>query len=381
MCGGVIEDIGSGISDVASGVGDAVSGAVSSVSDTLASIDPGPAIGQAAASIDPGPAIGETLAQVDEAVNDLPGGWALPAAIAATIAAPYAAPALAEAFGGAALAAEAAAPLTTAEILAGAGGTFTPTAGYSFTLPAFEALGTTALEGAAPSLLSTAAEVAAETAAPSLFSSAEIASNVSALAEYGLAPEQISLALQAEGIPVAVANQAAGIASAEAATGAITQALPYTEAYDAANLFQNGITNANQIGDIMAATGLDPFIASDLGSLAAQGLSEAQLGQVIGASYTPAELAGTGFKSLNWAAPATLGLMDLLGSPFGKLLGGNVAKGLLGGGIGSGGRALPLQAGQSTSYNPRGAVDYSGILGLISPQLAKKQTSRTSLLG
>ena len=219
MCGGVIEDIGSGISDIASGVGDAVSGAVSGVSDTLASIDPGQAIGQAAASIDPGQAIGEGLASVDEAVNQLPGGWALPAAIAATIAAPYAAPAFAEALGATALGTEAAGALTTAELLGGAGGAFVPTvgSGASFTLPAFEALGTAALESAAPSLLDAAATVASEAATPSLFSSAEIASNVTTLAEYGLSPEQISLALQSEGIPAAVANQAAGFAGAEAA--------------------------------------------------------------------------------------------------------------------------------------------------------------------
>ena len=49
-------------------------------------------MGKALASIDPGPAIGRGLASVDKAVNQLPGGWALPAIAGAAIAAPYVAP-------------------------------------------------------------------------------------------------------------------------------------------------------------------------------------------------------------------------------------------------------------------------------------------------
>lgn len=457
MCGGVIEDIGSGISDVASGVGDAVSGAVSGVSDALASIDPGPAIGQAAASIDPGPAVGEALASVDQVVNELPGGWALPAAIAATIAAPYAAPLFAEAAGAGALAGEAGA-LTTAEILGGAGGAFVPTAGSSFTLPAFEALGSAALESAAPSLLDAAATVASDVATPSLFSSAEIASNVSTLAEYGLAPEQISLALQAEGIPAAVANQAAGFAGAEigAIDGVISstfgEVIPSQSATDALSKTvmdlasssgeftipaTNQLTNASlvnyapgyadaigyvpssTVNSIATGVGNVPGVAigsaipAEFGinaALPAQlvpgggfGISSALAPQsilgsglaaggdigtsyLLGANGAPAAdmfgnliKAGSGFGGFP-AAATGLGLLDLLGNPFGKLLTGNLAKGLLGGG--AGGRAAALQQlGQGSTYNPRGAVDYSGILGLISPQLTQKQTSRTSLLG
>ena len=53
---------------------------VSIVSDAVSSV------GDALASIDPGPAIGEVGASVDKAVNQLPGGWALPAVIAAAYA-------------------------------------------------------------------------------------------------------------------------------------------------------------------------------------------------------------------------------------------------------------------------------------------------------
>jgi hypothetical protein len=49
-------------------------------------------MGKALAKLDPGPAIGRSLASVDKAVNQLPGGWTLPAIAGAAIAAPYIAP-------------------------------------------------------------------------------------------------------------------------------------------------------------------------------------------------------------------------------------------------------------------------------------------------
>jgi hypothetical protein len=92
-----------------------------------------------------------------------------------------------------------------------------------------------------------------------------------------------------------------------AGAGAIGQALPYTEAFDAANLFANGITDAGQLGDILASTGMDSFLAADMGNLAAQGLSAEQIAQVMGYSYTAPELAGTGIQSFapNAASAAT----------------------------------------------------------------------------
>lgn len=111
------------------------------------------------------------------------------------------------------------------------------------------------------------------------------------------------------GVPLAAMGGVAALEGLGAATGAVAegagaigQALPYTEAFDAANLYANGITNATQIGDIMASTGLDPFLAADMGNLAAQGLSAEQIAQVMGYSYTPAELAGTGIQSFLPAA-------------------------------------------------------------------------------
>lgn len=114
-----------------------------------------------------------------------------------------------------------------------------------------------------------------------------------------------------------------------AAAGAVGQALPYTEAYDAWNLAQQGL-GASDIAQNLAATGMDSFLAADVGNLAAQGLSEAQIAQVIGASYTPAELAGTAFESAGWGpASSALSAADIL-----KGLGA-AAKGLTGSGLSS----------------------------------------------
>jgi hypothetical protein len=92
-----------------------------------------------------------------------------------------------------------------------------------------------------------------------------------------------------------------GIAGADAA-GAATQALPYTSSFDAANLYANGITGSTQLGDILTSTGIDPFLAADMGNLASQGLSADAISQILGYSYTPAELAGTGIDALGTAA-------------------------------------------------------------------------------
>ena len=128
-------------------------------------------------------------------------------------------------------------------------------------------------------------------------------------------------------------------AEAAGATGAVTQALPYTSSFDAANLYANGITSSTQLGDILASTGIDPFLAADMGNLASQGLSADAISQILGYSYTPAELAGTGIDALGTAAGANT-LANLLknaksligtGAPLMKALGSiGGAKGLSG---------------------------------------------------
>lgn len=120
-----------------------------------------------------------------------------------------------------------------------------------------------------------------------------------------------------------------GAALGAEGAGALTEALPYTSSFDAANLFANGITDSAQLGDILASTGIDPFLAADMGNLASQGLSADAISQILGYSYTPAELAGTGIDALGTAAGGNA-LADLLkgaksligsGAPLMKALG------------------------------------------------------------
>jgi hypothetical protein len=161
-----------------------------------------------------------------------------------------------------------------------------------------------------------------------------------------------------------------GAALTEGAAEAVTQALPYTESYDAWNLAQQGL-GASDIASNISATGIDPFIAEDMARLATQGLSAEQIAATIGASYSEAELAGTGIKSLQAAVPSKLSI-----SPAQAMMGLKLASGLLGAG------KTPQQA-QAQQYNqsrvPQGAVDYSPTLNLLS--IKQPQRSKTSLLG
>jgi hypothetical protein len=112
---------------------------------------------------------------------------------------------------------------------------------------------------------------------------AAIAQNLSA--GYGLTAEQ------------AAAAAAAAYAGGAAAAGGASQALPYSELFDASNLAKQGLDSA-AIQQNLAATGLNDFLAQDMANLAAQGLTPAQIGQTLAYSYSPEELAGTGIKSL-----------------------------------------------------------------------------------
>ena len=139
---------------------------------------------------------------------------------------------------------------------------------------------------------------------------------------------------------------------ATSATGAATQALPYTSSFDAANLYANGVTSSTQLGDILASTGIDPFLAADMGNLASQGLSADAISQILGYSYTPAELAGTGIDALGTAA------------------GGNALSNLLKGAkslIGSGAPLIKALSGASSASklssalkNPTSAIGGAG---------------------
>ncbi len=159
-------------------------------------------------------------------------------------------------------------------------------------------------------------------------------------------------------------------AAAEAAVAeAIGQALPYTEAFDAVNLAQQGLS-ANQIAQNLTVSGLDSFLAEDMARLAAQGLSPQQIAETLAYSYTPAELAGTGIESKALGAAKK-----------GLTAGQAVQAARLGMGLlGQQQQPQPQQqqmmiGGRQT--NPYGGVDYSGLLNLLQPRMA----SRNSLLG
>ena len=147
-----------------------------------------------------------------------------------------------------------------------------------------------------------------------------------------------------------------------------SQALPYTPTNDAANLFQQGITNPTQMQDIIQMAGYDPFLSADIAGLATSGLSEAAMNQVLGYSYNAAELANTGINPLStpitgappsWFNPS--GLVKSIGVPLGisaisKLVNPQTPTPI-----------MPTAGGSST-YAPKGQVDYKPILDLLAPR-------------
>jgi hypothetical protein len=135
-------------------------------------------------------------------------------------------------------------------------------------------------------------------------------------------------------------------------------ALPYTEAFDAANLASQGLSSA-AIAQNIAATGLDPFLAADIANLAAQGLAADQISQALAYSYTPAELAGTGIKSMATGVNQGSNLTDIAK----QALKANQAVGSLL----SGQQVNPLQPMQAATGGQiqRAGVDYSPTLNLL----------------
>ena len=164
--------------------------------------------------------------------------------------------------------------------------------------------------------------------------------------------------------------------------GAAGQALPYTTAFDAANLYGQGLSQA-AIEQNLAMTGIDPFLAADAAGLASQGLSDAAIAQNLSYGYSPAELAGTGIESMALSSGGT-GIDNLLSSlgsalktPLGQL-GVRGGLGLLSGGAAQQ-AAVPQMAGGSGTYAPKGQVDYTPILNLLAPRQIARNTN--SLLG
>jgi hypothetical protein len=173
--------------------------------------------------------------------------------------------------------------------------------------------------------------------------------------------------LAAEG--AAAETIGAALLSEAAAAEAISQALPYTEAFDAFNLAQQGL-NSGQIAQNLTVSGLDSFLAQDMANLAAQGLSPEAITQALSYSYTPAELAGTGIQSKAATLPGGLSAKQ-------AMQGARLAQGLLGGE-----QPQPQQQQQQIQQsrtNPYGGVDYSGLYNLLAPRMATRNPN--SLLG
>lgn len=165
------------------------------------------------------------------------------------------------------------------------------------------------------------------------------------------------------GLPVGTATLA-GLAE-------VSTALPYTEAFDAVNQATRlGLSEAD-IARNLTTTGMKDYLAQDMARLATQGLSPDQIVQTLSYSYSPTELAGTGIES------KALGLPSKGITANQALMGARLASGLLG-------RAQPQPQLrqpqlQMPQIRPAGAVDYSGLLNLLSPRATTRNTN--SLLG
>ena len=308
-----------------------VSDAFSSAGDALASIDPGPAIGDVGNSIDQNitQPVGDALASVDKFMTNLtPYGWALPAAIVA-----------AYFTGGGSLAAEGAAEGTVAvggEVAAdgtvfAAGETIpagtTMADGTVISSAAGSSATTTALQSEATQLATNAGQNAYQSALASGASEAEAQAAANAAAQQAAAnyttaaaqsgasqfsPEMIQYA-NASGDPIGTLSKLQGLTPEEFSSvtqyiGGPPTAGDLTAGQDLADLMKSyPDLSQTQLEDILKINySADPTVAADAANLAKNGYDAATINQVLGYSYTPTELAGTGVES--FAADSTAGL-------------------------------------------------------------------------
>jgi hypothetical protein len=324
-----------------SGITDSISSALGTdgggggILGGLADIDPGPAIGSALADIDPGPAIGSGLAEVDKFVGrEIPGGWTTVGAAAAIAAAPYLAPTL----GGAGAAAGAGGSIGGIS----AGGAFVPVAGSaaSFTLPAVAAAGTAAAS----------AGIASEVGQAAFFE---------ALATGATGAEAISAGLAAEALaPAALLGPTYG----ELGLTGLSEGLAgptYGE------LGLTGLETGN-----LASSGAPVFDFSQEVILSPEG-------NYIPANTLPSEIAGLDAQ-ISEAGKEALAKYGGPSTSQKAIRGLSAARGLLA----QQPRPQPRQQMQigGAVTNPSGAVDYSGLLNLLSPRMAQR-SNPYSLLG
>ena len=342
-----------------SGITDSISSALGTdgggggVLGGLAKIDPGPALGRVGVAIDKSVTqpIGKGLAEVDKFVGrEIPGGWTTVGAAAAIAAAPYAASYLAGSGAGA------------GGSIGGisAGGAFAPTAGSAatFTVPGVAAAGTTAAS----------AGIASEAGQAAFFD---------ALATGATSSEAISVGLAAESLAAPAALM--GPTYSELGITGLQQGLAgptYAE------LGYSGLTEGLMgptYGEL-GLTGLEVGTEATTGAPIfdySQDVILSPGGNYIPANTLPSKIAGLDIQ-ISEAGKKALAKYGGASTSQKAILGLNLARGLLG----SQQRPQPqqqLQVGRAVT-NPRGAVDYSGLLNLLSPQSTPRRNPN-SLLG
>lgn len=171
------------------------------------------------------------------------------------------------------------------------------------------------------------------------------------------------------------------------ATETIGQALPYTEAFDAFNLAQQGLT-PSQIGTTLSVSGVDPAIGQYMGELAAQGLSPEAIAQEVANLQLPSasqyNVQDVMEQARSTNVPAGSPTSVYTGekpfiTPGMAVQGARLGMGLLG-------SAQPQQQPRQPQLmiggaqpNAYGGVDYSGLLNLLTPRIAARNPN--SLLG
>jgi hypothetical protein len=128
-----------------------------------------------------------------------------------------------------------------------------------------------------------------------------LAADAANLASQGLSQAAIAQNLAAGyGISQSAAAAAAAAAAGtigEFGASAVTQALPYSETFDAYNLAQQGLSSS-AIEQNLVGSGVNQFLAADMANMASSGLSPQAIAQNLAYSYSPTELAGTGIESM-----------------------------------------------------------------------------------
>ena len=296
--------------------------------------DIGKGIGKFGESIDKGVTqpIGKGLAELDKFVGrEIPGGWTTVGAAAAIAAAPYAAPYLTSAGAGG----------TAGGI--SVGGAFVPTAGSaaSFTVPGVAAAGAAA----------TSAGIASEAGQAAFFD---------ALATGATGAEAVSAGLAAESLvaPAALMGPTYG----ELGVTGLQQGLA------GPTYGELGLTGLE--AGTEASTGAPIFDYS-------QDVILSPGGNYIPANTLPSEIAGLD-SQISSAAKEALAKYGGPSTSQKAIRGLMAARGLLA----QQPQPMPrqqLQIGGAVT-NPSGAVDYSGLLNLLSPQTAQRRNPN-SLLG